>query len=373
MRILYGGSVKPDNARTLMARRRRQRRPGRRSEPQSRRLSCHHRRVRLDRGAGKGLVPSRLAYPPPHGRWPQLDDAQWHQPRHCRSAAAGARRRALRSSTRTAAPSSRPSRPSSSRAGHAAAWARARSGPRSTWPPRSSSRSAASSSWTSNCCSAAGAGHSCVIPHDPDPAAREVESKDGAAKGPPAKAAKAPDAEKKQAVPLKKAAAPPADQPAKGAAKETPPAKTAPQPEAASAPAKEGEDKKAAVPPVDQPAKEAARATPDAAPAAAKEGEDKKSAAPPADQPPVKEAAKEAPPLDRRPRNRKLARRLPRKPRTRRPLPSKPPRPRRRRRPTMPIVLRSPTGYQSLRCSGRAAGQEVTRARSPLAICAQPV
>ena len=46
MRILYGGSVKPDNARTLMARRRRQRRPGRRSEPQSRRLSCHHRRLR---------------------------------------------------------------------------------------------------------------------------------------------------------------------------------------------------------------------------------------------------------------------------------------------------------------------------------------
>jgi hypothetical protein len=131
-----------------------------------------------------------------------------------------------------------------------------------------------------------------IIPHDPDPAAREVESKDGAAKGPPAKAAKAPDAEKKQVVPLKKAAAPPA----KGAAKETPPVKTAPQPEAASTPAKEGEDKKAAVPPVDQPAKEAARATPDAAPAAAKEGEDKKSAAPPADQPPVKEAAKETPP-----------------------------------------------------------------------------
>lgn len=135
-----------------------------------------------------------------------------------------------------------------------------------------------------------------VIPHDPDPAAREVESKDGAAKGPPAKAAKAPDAEKKQVVPLKKAAAPPANQPAKGAAKETPPVKTAPRPEATSAPAKEGEDKKAAVPPVDQPAKEAARATPDAAPAAAKEGEDKKSSAPPADQPPVKEAAKEAPP-----------------------------------------------------------------------------
>ena len=45
MRILYGGSVKPDNARTLMARRRRQRRAGRRSEPQSRRLSCHHRRL----------------------------------------------------------------------------------------------------------------------------------------------------------------------------------------------------------------------------------------------------------------------------------------------------------------------------------------
>ena len=71
-----------------------------------------------------------------------------------------------------------------------------------------------------------------IIPHDPDPAAREVENKEGAAKGPPAKAAKAPDAEKKQTVPLKKAAAPPSNQPAKGAAKETPPVKTAPQPEA---------------------------------------------------------------------------------------------------------------------------------------------
>src|SRR5437762_6022113 len=47
-----------------------------------------------------------------------------------------------------------------------------------------------------------------IIPHDPDPAAREVENKEGATKGPPAKAAKAPDAEKKQTVPLKKAAAP---------------------------------------------------------------------------------------------------------------------------------------------------------------------
>ena len=130
-----------------------------------------------------------------------------------------------------------------------------------------------------------------VIPHDPDPAAREVESKDGAAKGPPAKAAKAPDAEKKQAVPLKKAAVPPAAQPAKGAAKETPLAKTAPQPEAASAPAKEGADKKAAVLPVDQPAKETPTAKlapqPEAAPA---------PATPPAEQP-VKEAAKEAPPV----------------------------------------------------------------------------
>jgi hypothetical protein len=142
-----------------------------------------------------------------------------------------------------------------------------------------------------------------IIPHDPDPAAREVENKEGAAKGPPAKAAKAPDAEKKQAVPLKKAAAPP-NQPAKGAAKETPPVKTAPQPEAASAPAKEGEDKKAALPPVGQSAKEAATETPparttpqpDAASSPAKEGEDKKSSVLPADQPPVKEAAKETPP-----------------------------------------------------------------------------
>jgi hypothetical protein len=126
-----------------------------------------------------------------------------------------------------------------------------------------------------------------IIPHDPDPAAREVENKDGAAKGPPAKAAKAPDAEKKQAVPLKKAAVPPANQPAKGAAKETPLAKTAPQPEAASVPAKEA-------------AKETPTAKlapqPEAAPAPAKEGGDMKSAAPPAEQP-VKEAAKEAPPV----------------------------------------------------------------------------
>jgi hypothetical protein len=126
-----------------------------------------------------------------------------------------------------------------------------------------------------------------IIPHDPDPAAREVESKDGAAKGPPAKAAKAPDAEKKQAVPLKKAVAPPANQSAKGAAKETPPVKTAPQPEAASAPAKEVEDKKSAAPPAEQPVKEAAKETPpaevapqpQAGPALTKEAEDKKAAA----------------------------------------------------------------------------------------------
>ena len=126
-----------------------------------------------------------------------------------------------------------------------------------------------------------------VIPHDPDPAAREVENKEGAAKGPPAKAAKAPDAEKKQTVPLKKAAAPPANQPAKGAAKETPPVKTAPQPEAASAPAKEAATET-------PPAKTTPQ--PDAASAPAKEGEDKKSSALQADQPPVKEAAKETPP-----------------------------------------------------------------------------
>jgi hypothetical protein len=139
-----------------------------------------------------------------------------------------------------------------------------------------------------------------IIPHDPDPAAGEVESKDGAAKAPPAKAAKkTPEAEKKQAVPLKKAAAPPADQPAKEVAKEAPPVKTAPQPETAPAPAKGGEDKKAAAPPIDQPAKEVAKETlpvkvqPEAAPVPAKEGEDKKAAAPPADQQPAKEAAKE--------------------------------------------------------------------------------
>src|SRR5205814_1292367 len=130
-----------------------------------------------------------------------------------------------------------------------------------------------------------------IIPHDPDPAAREVENKEGAAKGPPAKAAKAPDAEKKQAVPLKKAAAPP-NRPAKGAAKETPPVRTAPQPDAAWSPAKEGEDKKSSVVPADQPpVKEAAKETPPAkaapqpqagtvsAPAPSKEAEDKKAAA----------------------------------------------------------------------------------------------
>jgi hypothetical protein len=126
-----------------------------------------------------------------------------------------------------------------------------------------------------------------IIPHDPDPAAREVENKEGAAKGPPAKAAKAPDAEKKQTVPLKKAAAPPSNQPAKGAAKETPPVKTAPQPEAASAPAKEAATET-------PPAKTTPQ--PDAASSPAKEGEDKKSSVLPADQPPVKEAAKETPP-----------------------------------------------------------------------------
>ena len=126
-----------------------------------------------------------------------------------------------------------------------------------------------------------------IIPHDPDPAAREVEYKEGAAKGPPAKAAKAPDAEKKQTVPLKKAAAPPSNQPAKGAAKETPPVKTAPQPEAASAPAKEAATET-------PPAKTTPQ--PDAASAPAKDGEDKKSSALQADQPPVKEAAKETPP-----------------------------------------------------------------------------
>ena len=64
MRILYGGSVKPDNARELMARRRRQRRAGRRREPQSQRLSCHHRGLRrLTVAPEKGLVPKRLACP----------------------------------------------------------------------------------------------------------------------------------------------------------------------------------------------------------------------------------------------------------------------------------------------------------------------
>ena len=107
-----------------------------------------------------------------------------------------------------------------------------------------------------------------LLPSDPDPAAREVEGKDGAT-APPAKAArppdaakKIPDAEKKQAVPLKKASALPIASPAKAAApalppapaKETPPANAAPQPAAVPAPAppapsaaaKEAEDKKAA-------------------------------------------------------------------------------------------------------------------------------
>jgi hypothetical protein len=80
-----------------------------------------------------------------------------------------------------------------------------------------------------------------LMPSDPDPAARETESKDGAkdppAQAPPAKGAKtpekkAPDTGKKSAVPLSKASAPVVDQPAKETA--APPA-TVPQPEAVPA------------------------------------------------------------------------------------------------------------------------------------------
>jgi hypothetical protein len=139
-----------------------------------------------------------------------------------------------------------------------------------------------------------------VLPNDPDPAARDVDSKDGAAKAPPAKG-KTPGPEKKPAVPLKKAAAPPADQPAQGAAKDTPPVKVGPQPQAAPAPANEGEEKKAAAPIVDQLAKDAAKessavmaAPPLMAPSLpAKADGDKKATVPAA--PPVKAAAKDAP------------------------------------------------------------------------------
>ena len=55
VRILYGGSVKPDNARALMARRQRQRRPGRRRQPQGPRFPRHHRRLRsLTEAPGEG-------------------------------------------------------------------------------------------------------------------------------------------------------------------------------------------------------------------------------------------------------------------------------------------------------------------------------
>lgn len=96
-----------------------------------------------------------------------------------------------------------------------------------------------------------------TLPNDPDPAAREGESKDGA-KGPAGKGTKAPAPEKKKSVPLKKAAAPPANPPpqhataalVKDAAKATLPGNAPPQagatsavPEAAS---KETEEKKAA-------------------------------------------------------------------------------------------------------------------------------
>lgn len=121
-----------------------------------------------------------------------------------------------------------------------------------------------------------------VLPADPDPAAREVESKDGAKVAPakgtktPDAAKKAPDAEKKKAAPLKKAGVPPVDPPAKSAPSEPPAANTVPPPETAPAAAKEA-------------AKEAAPATlppPGASPVPvtlpprpAKEAEDKKAAA----------------------------------------------------------------------------------------------
>ena len=57
MRILYGGSVKPDNARELMARGQCQRRAGRRGQPQGRRFPRHHRGLPcLTRTPEKDLV-----------------------------------------------------------------------------------------------------------------------------------------------------------------------------------------------------------------------------------------------------------------------------------------------------------------------------
>lgn len=119
-----------------------------------------------------------------------------------------------------------------------------------------------------------------ILPSDPDPAAREVESKDGA-KGPPAKAArtpatekKTPAIEKKKAVPLKKAAAPAVDQPAKEVAKETPPPTAVPPPEAAPAPAKEAAKEPPPATTAPQPA-----AAPVPSPPPSKEEADKKAAA----------------------------------------------------------------------------------------------
>jgi hypothetical protein len=131
-----------------------------------------------------------------------------------------------------------------------------------------------------------------LMPSDPDPAAREVEGKEGA-KGPPAKGAKtpekkAPDTEKKSVVPLEKASAPVVDQPAKETA--APPATTVPQPEVvpaattpasapAPAPAKEAAKETPPAVTAIQPAAAAAPAPPVPAPALSKEEQDKKAAA----------------------------------------------------------------------------------------------
>ena len=83
------------------------------------------------------------------------------------------------------------------------------------------------------------------LPRDPDPAAREVESK-GAPKRPVAKAGKPPEGEKKAGAPVKKAAAPPVDPAAKAVAKEAPAAKAASPSPPAPAKKESAESKQAA-------------------------------------------------------------------------------------------------------------------------------
>ena len=57
VRILYGGSVKPSNAKELMARRQRRRRAGRRRQPQSRRFPGHRRGLPLTAAKRSRLPP----------------------------------------------------------------------------------------------------------------------------------------------------------------------------------------------------------------------------------------------------------------------------------------------------------------------------